>query len=365
MLAFSLTASAVERMTRDTFEAEVRRFAQRYASTMTDLSAQIHSRPISNEQKHRITVYQVESVASAVSIAIGENPVTNLLDMMALASLTRIRFEAGVQLEDKQFGELLASTARELEAIAWALSGSVLTQQQQDEVRRLIDEWATANPDGLFVWPTRFSSYSGLRGTGLDEVQRTGGLLRQYSRAVNVAHEARELGERLLFYIQYAPYIATMQADQIMHGLLASPEIDKSLAAVTNLLPTIEAASALAREINETSKTLERTASAINLDLGTQAGEPVDVAAYQSLLEESAVAMAEMRQLVGALERLAESQPAVQEIPRVLAGLREAIDSILMRVFMLVIATIIAFFVALYIYQRAAHAFRISRDARP
>ena len=130
-------------------------------------------------------------------------------------------------------------------------------------------------------------------------------------------------------------------------------QIGDTLAAVSDLRPTIESASALAREINETSQTLERTATAINLDLGGEAGEPLDVDAYRALLEESAVAMAELRQLIGALERLAESQPAIEQLPRALGGLRSAVDGILMRIFLLVIAAIIIFFVAFYVYQRA------------
>jgi hypothetical protein len=203
-----------------------------------------------------------------------------------------------------------------------------------------------------------------MQGTGLDEVQRTGGLLRQYTRGIDVVHQTRELGERMIFYIQYAPYIATMQTDQIVRGLLTSPEIDESLTGIKGLLPTIEAASALAKEINETTKTLERTAGAINLDLGGQSGDPIDVDAYTSLLEKSTVAMTEMRQLIDALEHLAESQPANQNFPNALDGLRDTIDGIVIRIFMLLVATIIVFFIAFYCYQRALHRYRASREQR-
>ena len=86
-------ALAAERITRGEFEIEFRRFSQRFTMTVIALSTEMRAQPITGEQRNQIAGIQLQSITSAVNITIGENPVTNLLDMMVLTSTFQRRVE--------------------------------------------------------------------------------------------------------------------------------------------------------------------------------------------------------------------------------------------------------------------------------
>ena len=396
-------------MTRQRLDAEVRRFAQRYSSKITQFFEVQRRGDVPPEERRRATMTQLEANSAAMGIAIGDNPVTNLLDMLVLATLTRMAAEqVAVDYHGIERAAVMIEFSRRLEKDIWTVSDSVLTAEQQRELMSLIEVWSTENPEQYFIYQVRFSSFSDAGAVDLVEIQKTGGLLTQFARAADEAEEFRLFGERLLFYLQFAPYLTNLQAQMFVYDVLAQPEIRESLVSANGVARTIEAlpesrlafidqlvegvgterralirdvvgqqatlsqlfsdfrpivesAAELAADLNEATQTIERTTTAVNLDLGGSAGEPMDVADYHNLITESGRTVTELNQLIVALDALIQSQTVNQQLPPAFNALRTSLNDAVNRFFLLAIATIIIYFIALYIYRRFAHPYRRRR----
>jgi hypothetical protein len=397
-----------EGMTPEQLDSEVRRFAQRYIARVTQFYEETKAgENLTSKQRRHIIDYQLESSTAAVSIAVGENPVTNLLDMMVLATLSRMESESPSALEfyGEERAAVLAGVAGELERDIWNISGNVLTEQQQAQLRALIDAQVETNPDFSYFFRTRFSGFSGVEADGLGEVQRTGGLLSSFNRTLDEVEQVRLLSERLMFRLDFAQYLAGMRAEQVFDDLMQQPELkqtmdstnrfalaieglpDERFAAIDQVLagiaqerkalikdfvdqqstihqtlresrPVLESASVLAAHLNEITKTLERTATKVNLDLGGE-GEPVDIVAYQKLIAESAATAKELRLLS---ESLARTEILNQNVVPAFGEFQGHIDDVIYRLFFMMIATIVVFFLALYLYRRATQGYQRSQD---
>jgi len=87
----------------------------------------------------------------------------------------------------------------------------------------------------------------------------------------------------------------------------------------------------------------------------------MDVAAYHNLITESARTVTELNQLIVALDALIQSQTVNQQLPPAFNALRTSLNDAVNRFFLLAIATIIIYFIALYMYRRFAHPYRRRR----
>ena len=76
-------------MTREELEDHVRRFADRYYTRMALAVGTIRKTATSDKEVEQLQGWQSIAQATAVDIAIGPNPVTNLMDMMVLTSLEK------------------------------------------------------------------------------------------------------------------------------------------------------------------------------------------------------------------------------------------------------------------------------------
>jgi len=406
----SIQASdTTEGMTREQLDSAVRRFAQSYSSLLARFYEEVRvSRDLTPEQRRRVINYQVASTTAAVGIAMGNNPVTNLLDMMVLASLGRMEAEKASTMgfyNEDQVADLQRVT-RKLEQNIWNVSNDVLTTQQQALLKARIEAWAEEHPDFSYFFRVRFSEFAGIETGGLGDVERTGGLLSQFGRTLDEVEEVRLLGERLMFYLDFAPYLTSMRAEQVLYDLLQQPELQQTLdstnrfvlaverlpdarfEAINQMLagiamerkalfndivnqqstisqtlsdfrPVLESASVMATHLNEMTQSLERTATAVNLDLGGPAGEPIDIVAYQRLVTESATTLKELRLLV---ETLARTQLVNQHLPPTVDVIQDEINDAVLRIFLLTMLTIVVFFVALYLYRRATHNYGHVRE---
>jgi len=401
------SARPAEGLTREQLDSKVRRFAQRYSSLMTSFYTDIRSGEMTPEVRQHVINYQLESSSAAVSIAMGENPVTNLLDMLVFATLSRMEAEeaqaAGVYNEEQS--ATLVRISHKLERDIWGVSDDVLTTQQQAELKALINTWREQHPGHFFIFRVRFNEFADVDSGGLGDIERTGGLLDQYARTLDEVESIRHISERLMYYLDFAPYLASMQAEAVFYNILQQPETQQTLDSthrfalvveqlpdarfeainqlmvgiaaerralindivdqqatisqtLSDLRPALETASVLAAHVNDTTQAIERTAKAVNLDLGGPPGEPIDIVAYQRLFTESAATVLELRLLVETLDSLSRSQLVKQQIPPAFAVFQTQIDDVVHRVFLLLILTIIVSFVSLYLYRRATYGYR-------
>ena len=214
-------------MTREELEDHVRRFADRYITRIAIATNEFRDATESDEQKRLMHDWKTISDISIVGIAIGQNAVTNLLDMMVLTRLSRLVVDS--HWIPEVLGPELGAKFREpfvaLEDDIWTVADDVLTEQHQANLRILVDEWHAENPDQIYPWYVRLSDFSGQRAASLAAVQQSGGLLKEVARAREAAEEIQAFGERMLFYMQRAPTLTAHQFESSVGSILGGPEI--------------------------------------------------------------------------------------------------------------------------------------------
>ena len=113
--------SSGEAMTRAELEDHIRRFADRYYTRMAIAVGEIRKTAKNDEEVEILQGWQAVSQATTVDIAVGPNPVTNLMDMMVLTSLQRmvIRDYWGPEVFWQHRGEVLLNAATMVEEDIW------------------------------------------------------------------------------------------------------------------------------------------------------------------------------------------------------------------------------------------------------
>ena len=381
--------TATSGMTRAELEDHVRRFADRYYTRISLATAIVRSETESDELKRLMHNWKTVSLASIVQVAIGQNSVTNLLDMMTLTRLSRLVVESYWIPEHigDELGADFLTTFVDLEADIWTVADDVLTPQQKDELRVLVDDWHAENPEQYFPWYVRLSDFSGQRAASLAAVQQSGGLLKEVARAREAAEEIQAFGERVLFYLQRAPSLTTNEFESSVSGVLNGPEIarlmgntDRFIAALERFVEVIDqlpkdrihavdqfmdrvgeerdellrdlstaepGLRAVLADLRPVLESLERTIVAAkerNPD-----AKPFDINEYRAIVSESAVTAAELRLLVQSVSNLLATD--VSDASPLVAALVEAERTIVDRLFFQMLALIVIFFLALLGYR--------------
>jgi hypothetical protein len=214
---------------REQLAVELMRYADRYAGRMSLEADIIKKQAPSNDLRWFATGWNLMSQKTVLDISIGPNAVENLLDMLVFATLTRLEVE-NYWVPDylgAELGDGLLQSSRILEKDIWDLSGTVLTPEQQQDLRNLIQEWRDANPNQHFFWSVRFSGFSSQRAKDLEQVRESGGLLAEVQMTRETAEEIQAFSERLLHYLQRAPGITRLEAEFAMREALRTPEINQ------------------------------------------------------------------------------------------------------------------------------------------
>lgn len=385
-------------MTRQQLDAEIRRYAMRFGAQVTGFLESTRETNLTPDQRLHAVRSQVRANNAMMTIAIGENPVTNLLDMLVVTSLERMHVEnSAADRFDELRGAQVVEILRALEADIWSIADAVLTGEQQETLKSLLVDWYTNNAGQSSIWLVRFDSFAGAEADEVAEVQRSGGLVSQFARTADAAEELNELGERLLFYMEFAPFLYSLQAQYTAYEVMRQPEVQESVTnannlarvleglpdarlefvdqllegiaveraaliddivdeqtsisqLLTDLRPVLESAVLLTTNVNEAVQSAERTAVAVNLDMGGESAD-VDIGDYQQLVTESAATVVELRQLVEALEKLAQSQLVSDGIPPAFQSVKDEINYFLRHFFVLLALTIVLFFGVLFLYR--------------
>jgi hypothetical protein len=220
-------AAAPTGMKRAQLEAEIMRFADRYAGRMATEMFLIQRKPVGRDVRWFAVEWNRHCRTAVVSIAVGPNAVENLLDMLVLTSLARRTVESYVipEILGEELGKGLLEASRALEKDAWEGAEKVLTAEQAAALRSLIAGWIEQNPGELNFWEVRFRGFAGQRAAQLSQVTYTGGLLGEVEQTRQTAERFRQLSERVLYYMQRAPAITRLEAQFAVYDFMRQPEV--------------------------------------------------------------------------------------------------------------------------------------------
>lgn len=233
-------------------QTQLQRFADEYTSRTT-AALDDYARLVGTEEASSQALrWKVASASAAVSIASGPNPQANLLDFLALTTVTRTALEeVWVKTTNATAFQPWLDASKALETNAWKLAEGIFTPEQQQEIRNNIRSWWDANPGAhtsYFVRPEEFSAL--IRQTG-EKARRSGSVFSLVGLdptagldpAVREVTRTRLFAERAMFMLQRMPFLIRWQIELTTDELLREAEFARALDSAERLSRAAESAS--------------------------------------------------------------------------------------------------------------------------
>jgi hypothetical protein len=240
-------------------QLEVMRFADEYRHRIEEALQHLQQQVHTPEERLGAQNWKLQQAESVYLIASGPNPLTNTLDLVVLASLSRM------VLDDlwitERFGERaqpVRDAHRVMEQRAWALADHILTPSQAAELRAVMVSWREKNPTVRRVGAIHFTDFAKSIGIPKEgEEPKLGSLfslvgLDPFSSldpAIRGIAQSRQLAERSIFYLQRTPALVNMQLDRFTDQVAVMPETRNLLASFDRFSLAGSAANRLSTEL--------------------------------------------------------------------------------------------------------------------
>jgi len=333
--------NADERVSTGRLQIQVMDFADIYSSSIAAaLDRYIREEP---DPAKRVAAqhWKVRYSAASTAIAASRDPRTNLLDMMVFIA-------AGKRAVDsywvpKVFGKkasALSDVYKELDQQIRGIAGSVLTLQQQEDLRRLVANWARENSGAHDVVDIRLRNLDGVRLDAFDDGKAARGIMAGLRRFLGKVDTSLLYGERVMFCLERTPRIltqqteltlaqigeafpiATVKPDALASGIKDLPAmlqagIDRNEGSLNALLPqiagTLESANTLAHSLDTSLAAIQELTKKTE-ESGLLKSDPAP------LLRDATVALTRLESSVVGLNRIldktADSELRVAAISR-------------------------------------------------
>jgi hypothetical protein len=235
-----------------TLQLQVMRFADEYAGREREAITVFQAGLTRPEDRLNAQRWKLQQAESVYQIASGPNAVTNALDAVVLATLSRM------VLDDAWVTDLYGPRARpvqetyhSLEERSWQLMTGLLTETQLARLHQVINQWRADHPDVRSVAYIHFLDFAKAVGAPSGgEEGRPGNLfqlvglnpLAGLDPAVQQITLTRELAERSIYYVQRMPDLLQMQVELLAYQSATMPET-KALLSDVNRVSLIGSAS--------------------------------------------------------------------------------------------------------------------------
>ena len=231
-------------------QLKVMRYADDYSGRIRDPLEALNRQAASPEERLAAHDWRIMQSTAAYTIASGPNPMVNALDMIVLATLSRM------VVEDYEVSGLsgpraapLVEVHRSLEQQAWALVEGVVNSEQTSHLRKLIAQWRAEHPGARTVSQVRLADFAAIAGQPGGEAHGGGGVfaligldpLSNLDPAVKELEQTRLLAERTIYYLQRAPSLLDMQIERLAYQLAIMPEAKQTLGGVERISVAAEA----------------------------------------------------------------------------------------------------------------------------
>ena len=252
-----LTNASGRSVSIDVLALEVMRSADVYAITVAQTVDDLAAKPDATPKiRLEAAQWKLGQATAAFIDATGVNPVLNALDLVVLATISRMVVEQ-LGLGQGPVQPLL-ETHRQLETNAWATVDRVLSPAQQQELMGMIVEWHSRHPNQRYVAIARFRELAAVVG----KLSRTGpsppgtllGLLyldpfAGLDPTAEAIQATRQWGERAMYYGQRLPMLLSWQAQLLGLQLAAQPESKQVLGDAERFSRSMEAFAQVADQL--------------------------------------------------------------------------------------------------------------------
>ena len=314
-----------ERLTQ--LQMMVMRQADQYAARVADATDALYAQAGTPDVRSLTQGWKLQEATAAYIVAVGENPALNAVDMVILATVSRMVVED--YWVGERFGaraQALLDTHRELETNAWATADDVLTPEQRSQLRQVIQQWRAENPRQRNVAAARFSDFVKLLGARATAQQSQGpgslfslalvNPLAGLDPAVRAVEQARQLAARAMYYAERAPRLWSWQAELLTYQLADQPE---SRQVLSNLHEVADSAQSFARTADALPRLIQaEREAAINQLLAGVASERSNILATLNTQE------AQLREL---LPQVRQTLTAGSEMANSVNGAVKSLDA--------------------------------------
>jgi methyl-accepting chemotaxis protein len=310
-------------------------FADRWASYIQDATTRLIDADSTPAQRRAALNLKSASISSVYDIAVRNDPLTQLLDMVVLASLEqKVWVDEG--LARQIFGDrapILTKAIEDLYSDITLTSINAMNGEQYDLLNEAIRDWRESNPDIRAVEFVRLSEFAAARAADLRQQIRSSGLFAPIDEATRVADELKQLGQRGMWVGIRAPQLLSWQTEGLVDQILSRPEIAEALAGNESLVKSADRLSRTAAELPGLIQT-EREAIFKGLDereqrLGSTIRE------VKSSVEEGRKLLADTEPMLRNTEQVVRQVDAVvksaQDLTKALTETVQAVDSVAAR----------------------------------
>jgi hypothetical protein len=230
------------------------RYADDYTGRLRDALALLDLQSAPPEVRLLAHNWRVSQATAAYTIASGPNPTINALDMIVLATLSRMVIEDRSTQNYAALAQALLQAHSELELQSWSLVENVLDGQSKSQLRMAIDRWREENQTARAVTQVRFADFAALELRRHTDTQGSSGVfaiigldpLSNLDPAVRELEQTRQLAERTIYYLQRAPNLLDLEIERLVYQLAAMPETTRTLTGVDRLSLAAQAVGELA-----------------------------------------------------------------------------------------------------------------------
>ena len=243
--------------TLEQLQLSTMRFSDEYCTRIVEAASRFQATAAIPEERLLAQRWKVTQCQSVYIDADGPNPALNTLDIVVLATLSRMAIDDTWTTYGDRV-EFLRRTQHELEASAWQLASPMLSPAQAEQLHDIIDRWRARNPTVRLVGAIHFTEFAKSIGEpGAGEANRIGSIFSivnlnpfaELDPAVQEITQTRQLAERAMFYFQRMPNLVDMQAQAYPYQMAIQPETRALLASIQRVSLVGSAANTLVTDL--------------------------------------------------------------------------------------------------------------------
>jgi hypothetical protein len=258
---------------------------------------------------------------AALTIAAGPSPEAALIDLLVLTRMMPVGSARRLSLPDlspqmaAHAPEYVAALHR-LEELIWRDADRVLSEEQQQQLREVVDEWLAEHPLAMAVFYIRLSDFTEIRNPRSAAVVK--GMLADVGEATRAVDDIRLLGERALWLSSRMPVVFGYQVERTLYDVVAQEEAQQL---INDSLRFTDAAVGIRKEVADAPATLTSQREALIADLTVLQEETID-----NLMDGIARERQAFLDEVDARKTMAHE--VLEDLQRTIQAARELVDSV-------------------------------------